>query len=98
MNGEVEKANGVNGDAPATNGDIKAEDKETASGDAPTEEKEGEVSKENEGNDGKFDLFKIIILMLNSMTIPDDLMIFYFTILPSCRDSRNKGRMQKRIC
>jgi hypothetical protein len=51
LNGEVEKANGVNGDAPATNGDIKAEDKETAAGDAPTEEKEGEVSKENEGND-----------------------------------------------
>merc|ERR1712141_425023 len=51
LNGEVEKANGVNGDAPATNGDVKAEDKETAAGDAPTEEKEGEVSKENEGND-----------------------------------------------
>jgi len=51
LNGEVEKANGVNGDAPATNGDIKAEDKETAAGDAPTGEKEGEVSKENEGND-----------------------------------------------
>ena len=65
MNGEVEKANGVNGDAPATNGDIKAEDKETAAGDAPTEEKEGEVSKENEGNDGKFDLFEMMILMLN---------------------------------
>merc|ERR1711993_48035 len=51
LNGEVEKSNGVNGDAPAANGDIKAEDKETAAGDAPTEEKEGEVSKQNEGND-----------------------------------------------
>ena len=69
MNGEVEKANGVNGDAPATNGDIKAEDKETAAGDAPTGEKEGEVSKENEGNDGKFDLFKSITLMLNSIKV-----------------------------
>ena len=75
MNGEVEKANGVNGDAPATNGDIKAEDKETAAGDAPTGEKEGEVSKENEGNDGKFDLFKIITLMLNSVTWQQSLII-----------------------
>ena len=94
MNGEVEKANGVNGDAPATNGDIKAEDKETAAGDAPTGEKEGEVSKENEGNDGKFDLFEMMILMLNIKS----LMICYSNILPSCRDSRNKRRMQKRIC
>ena len=75
MNGEVEKANGVNGDAPATNGDIKAEDKETAAGDAPTGEKEGEVSKENEGNDGKFNLFKIITLMLNSVTWQQSLII-----------------------
>merc|ERR1712150_444149 len=51
LNGEVEKANGVNGDAQATNGDIKTEDKEAAAGDAPTEEKDGEVSKQNEGND-----------------------------------------------
>ena len=50
INGDVEKVNGVNGDAPATNGDVKTEDKETESKDAPvTEEtKDTEETKETE--------------------------------------------------
>lgn len=50
INGDVEKPNGVNGDAPATNGEVKTEDKETESGDAPVteEKKDSEETKENE--------------------------------------------------
>ena len=51
----MEKSNGVNGDAHATNGDVKAEDKETDSGDAAVEDekKDSAESKENEETDAQ---------------------------------------------
>ena len=48
LNGEVEKSSAVNGDAPNTNGDVKAEDKEAASGDAPADEDKNDLEETKE--------------------------------------------------
>merc|ERR1712096_317016 len=46
LNGEVEKPKAANGDAPASNGDVKGEEKE--GGDAVVEEDKNDETKENE--------------------------------------------------
>ena len=65
--------NGVNGDAPATNGDVKTEDKETESKDAPvTEEtKDTEETKETEETEAQ-----------GIMVFINQLVLCHYTVIP----------------